>query len=431
MQIRLPYGRTGLTVELPEAHVAAILNTHPRPPLPDQVGAVAEALQHPIGTEPLGDLARRASSACIVVCDVTRPVPNRTILPPLLDCLESHGLARQDITLLIATGTHRPNEGPELEEMIGAEVARCYRVVNHNARADEEQQYVGDTRRGVAAYVDRVYVQSDLKIITGLVEPHFMAGYSGGRKVVCPGITSLKTVHTFHSPALLEDPRADNGILEGNPCHEMALDVARLAGVDFSVNVVIDENRLITGVFAGELEAAHAASVEFADTIFKVGCPEPVDIVVTTNAGYPLDTTFYQAVKGLVGALPILKDGGTIVCASSLSEGIGSPEFTQLMFEMTDVASFMEKILTPGFFVKDQWEVEMLCRVLRKAEVYFYSDGIPREDLARCMVTPVDSVEEGVARALAKHGPHARIAVIPPGPYLIPYLKTPSLLSSL
>jgi nickel-dependent lactate racemase len=173
MQIRLPYGRTGLTVELPEAHVAAVLNIHPQPPLPDQVGAVAEALQHPIGTEPLADLARRASNACIVVCDVTRPVPNRTILPPLLECLESQGLAPQDITLLIATGTHRPNEGPELEEMIGAEVARRYRVINHNARADEEQQYVGDTRRGVPAYVDRIYVQSDLKIITGLVEPPF------------------------------------------------------------------------------------------------------------------------------------------------------------------------------------------------------------------------------------------------------------------
>lgn len=422
MQIRLPYGRTGLIAELPDANIAAILNINPQPPLPDQIGAVAEALRQPIGSPSLADLARRASKACVVVCDVTRPVPNQTILPPLLECLESNGLAHQDITLLIATGTHRPNEGPELEEMVGAEIARRYRVVNHNARADGEQQYVGDTRQGVAAYVDRVYMQADLKIITGLVEPHFMAGYSGGRKVVCPGITSLKTVHTFHSPALLEDPRADNGILEGNPCHEMALDVARLAGVDFSVNVVIDENRLITGVFAGELEAAHAASVEFANTIFRVGCPEAVDIVVTTNAGYPLDTTFYQAVKGLVGALPILKDGGAIVCASSLSEGIGSPEFTQLMFEMTDVDSFMRKILTPGFFVKDQWEVEMLCRVLRKAQVYFFSEGLPAEDLARCMVTPVGSVEEGIAQALAKHGADARIAVIPPGPYLIPYL---------
>jgi nickel-dependent lactate racemase len=307
--------------------------------------------------------------------------------------------------------------------MIGADVARHYRVVNHNARADDEQQYVGDTRQGVAACVDQLYVQADLKIVTGLVEPHFMAGYSGGRKVVCPGITSLKTIHTFHSPALLEDPRADNGVIEGNPCHEMSLEVARLAGVDFSVNVVIDENRLITGIFAGDLEAAHAASVEFANTIFKVGCPEVVDIVVTTNAGYPLDTTFYQAVKGMVGALPILQDGGTILCVSSLSEGIGSPEFTKLMFEMTDVDSFMKMILTPGFFVKDQWETEMLCRVLRKAEVYLFGEGLPAEDLARCMVTPITSVEEGLAKALAKHGPDARIAVIPPGPYLIPYVS--------
>lgn len=423
MKVSLDYGRTGLTVDLPDRNVSAVLRIHPPPPLPDPEGAVAEALRAPRGCPPLSELARSARNACVVICDVTRPVPNRTILPPLLACLERSGLARDDITLLVATGSHRPNVGEELAEMIGADLANAYRVVNHHAAAEEEHAFVGTTRQGVDAYVDKTYLAADLKVLTGLIEPHFMAGYSGGRKVVCPGLTALKTIHSFHSPALLEDERADNGILDGNPCHEMALEVARLAGVDFSVNVLIDEDRRITGVFAGELEAAHRAGVDFANRIFRVGTAEPVDIVVTTNAGYPLDVNFYQAVKGLVGALPILKPGGTVIIAAALSEGIGGPEFQELLFEMTDVESFMQKILQPGFFVKDQWEVEMFCRVLRKAEVFFFTEGVSPEVLQKCLVTPIPSVEEGMARALAKHGPDARIAVIPSGPYVIPYVE--------
>jgi len=423
MKVELEYGRQGLVVDLPDANVRQVLELKPMTPLEAPREAVAESLRHPIGGRPLAELARPARKACVVVCDITRPVPNKIILPPLLECLESSGLAKEDITLLIATGSHRPNWGAELEEMIGADLARTYRVVNHEARNEAEQGYVGRTSRGVEVYVNKTYLEADLKIITGLIEPHFMAGWSGGRKIVCPGITALKTVYYFHSPALLEDERATNGILEGNPCHEMALEVAHLAGVDFSLNVVIDQQRRIAGVFAGDLEEAHLAGVAFAEQFCRVPVPEPVDIVVTTSAGYPLDATFYQAVKGLVGALPILKPGGTVIEAAELSEGIGGPEFTQMLMETNHIEEFLQKILQPGFFLKDQWEVEMLARVLRRGEVLIYEEGVPPEEMAQCLVTPVPSVEEGVQQALAKHGPHATIAVIPAGPYLIPYVE--------
>lgn len=422
MRVRLEYGRSGLEVELPDENVKGVLRARHAPPLENPRRALEQALQGPIGCPPLADLARGKRSACIVVCDITRPVPNAVILPPLLRTLEESGMAREDITILIATGMHRPNEGEELVEILGPEIPRLYRVVNHHCDRDEEQVYVGRTSRGVDVYVDRTYVEADLKVITGLIEPHFMAGYSGGRKVVCPGITSLKTVQYFHSPALLEDPRATNGVLEGNPLHEMSLEVCRLAGVDFSLNVVIDEERRITGVFAGELEAAHEAGVRFVDGQVRVAAPEPADVVITTNGGYPLDATFYQAVKGMVGALPVVKEGGVVLIASELSEGIGSPEFRRLLYEMKDWQSFVEMILQPGFFVKDQWEVEMLCKVLRKAEVWLYSHCLPPQEARRIHVTPVPSVEEGVAQALQRFGPRASLLVIPAGPYIIPYV---------
>lgn len=420
MRIELEYGRHGLSVELPEERVRAVLRLNPAAPLPDQAGAVARSLVEPIGCSPLAELARGRRDACIVICDVTRPVPNRTILPAIIADLERAGIPSERIVILIATGNHRPNEGDELIEMIGPEIAARYRVVNHHSDRDEEQAFLGLSRSGVEIHVDRTYVEADLKIITGLIEPHFMAGYSGGRKIICPGLISLRTVNYFHSPALLEDERATNGVLEGNPLHEFALEVARRAGVDFSVNVVIDEHRRICGVFSGELEAAHEAGVAFCNQVCAVPFDEPAEIVVTSSAGYPLDATFYQAVKGMVGALPALRPGGTVIIAAELSEGIGGPEFTRMLFEAEDPDSFMAQITQPGFFIKDQWEVEMLCRVLRRGDVMVVADGVPAEDLNRCLVTAMPSVEAAVAAALQRHGPEAGIIAIPSGPYCIP-----------
>lgn len=420
MVVDLEYGRRGLRVELPDANLREVLRLGEARPLADQIGAVADACRAPLGCPPLRELARGKRDACIVICDITRPVPNAKILPPVLAELAAAGLRDEQITVLIATGNHRPNEGDELVEMVGAELAGRLRFVNHRSHVDAEQAYLGKSRAGVDLYVDRTYVEADLKIITGLIEPHFMAGYSGGRKIVCPGLTSLKTVHYFHSPALLEDERATNGVLEGNPLHEFALEVAHRAEVDFSVNVVINAERDICGVFAGGLETAHLAGVAFSDTICRVPMGAPAPVVVTSSAGYPLDTTLYQAVKGMVGALPALAEGGTVIIAAELSEGIGSDEFRDLLFEATDHRSFMDRIAQPGFFVKDQWEVEMLCRVLRRGEVMVVADGVPADELSRCLVEPQPTVEAAVATALERHGREAGVVAIPSGPYCIP-----------
>src|SRR5436190_5030866 len=330
MRIHLDYGRTGLEVDLPEDRVVGPLAIRPAAPLPDPEGAIARALREPIGTPPLAEVARGRKNACILVCDITRPVPNRLLLPPMLRTLEEQGIARQDILILIATGLHRPNEGAELEEMVGPELAANYRIENHHGKVLEEHDYLGETPNGVPVYLDSRYLRADLKITTGLIEPHLMAGYSGGRKVICPGIAALETVKVWHGPRFLEHPRADCGCVEGNPVHEENTRIALMAGCDFIVNVTLDSERQVTSVVAGEMEAAFLEGVRFVERIVTVPVEKAVDVVVTSSAGYPLDTTWYQAIKGLLGALPIVKQGGTIILAASLSEGVGSPEFQRL-----------------------------------------------------------------------------------------------------
>jgi nickel-dependent lactate racemase len=422
MRITLDYGRTGLEVELPDERVVGPLAIRPAPPLPDPAAAVAEALAQPIGTRPLADLARGRRNACILVCDVTRPVPNRLILPPLLATLEQQGIRREDILILVATGLHRPNEGAELEEMLGPDVVANYRVENHHGKNLDEHDYLGTTPNGVPVYLDRRYVRADLKITTGLIEPHLMAGYSGGRKVICPGIAALETVKVWHGPRFLEHPLADCGCLDGNPVHEENTRLALMAGCDFIVNVCLDGQRRLTWVGAGDMIKAWKAGVSFVERVVKVPVPEPLDVVVTSCAGYPLDTTWYQAVKGLTGALPIVKRGGTIILAASLSEGLGSPEFQHLITDNPDLKLFKERILGKDYFVMDQWQLEELAKVVERCRVKVVSDGLPAETLRRCYVEPVASVEQAVADCITTYGPDTRIGVIPKGPYVLPYV---------
>jgi nickel-dependent lactate racemase len=422
MRITLDYGRTGLDVDLPDDRLIGPLHIRDAAPLPDPAAAVAEALRRPIGTPPLAEVARGRRNACVLVCDVTRPVPNRLILPPLLRTLEEQGIARKDILILVATGLHRPNEGAELEEMLGPDVVASYRVENHHGKVCEEHDFLGTTPNGVPVWLDRRYVRADLKITTGLIEPHLMAGYSGGRKVICPGIAGLDTVKVWHGPRFLEHPKADCGIVEGNPVHEENTRIALMAGCDFIVNVCLDGRRRVTWVGAGDMIRAWEEGVRFVEGVVKVPVPGLVDVVVTSCAGYPLDATWYQAVKGLTGALPIVKRGGTIVLAASLNEGLGSPEFQQIMADNPDLKVFKQRILGKDYFVMDQWQVEELAKVVERCRVKVVSDGLPAETLRRCYVEPAASVEEAVAEALAEHGPEARVAVIPKGPYVLPYV---------
>ncbi|HLJ97051.1 MAG TPA: nickel-dependent lactate racemase [Gemmataceae bacterium] len=422
MRITLDYGKTGLEVELPEDRLIGPLAIRPAPPLPDAAAATAAALRQPIGSPPLAAVARGRRDACILVCDITRPVPNRLLLPPILRTLEEQGIARQDILLLIATGLHRPNEGAELLEMLGPEIVANYRIENHHGKVLEEHDYLGETPNGVPIYLDRRYLRADLKITTGLIEPHLMAGYSGGRKVICPGIAALETVKVWHGPRFLEHPRADCGILKGNPVHEENTRIAQLAGCDFIVNVCLDGQRRVTWVGAGDMIQAWEEGVRFIERVVKVPIPEPVDIVVTSAAGYPLDATWYQAIKGLTGALPIVKQGGTIILAAHLSEGIGSPEFQRLIEDNPDLRVFKQRILGKDYFVMDQWQLEEQAKVMERCRVKVVSDGLPPETLRHCHAQPAVTVEQAVADCLTEYGPKARVAVIPKGPYVLPYV---------
>lgn len=422
MRIRLDYGRTGLDVDLPQNRVVGPLAIRDATSLPNPESAIAEVLARPTGTPALAELARGRKSACILICDITRPVPNRLILPPILQTLERAGIDREEILILIATGLHRPNQGSELEEIVGPDIVENFRIENHFGKRLADHEFLGVTPNGVPAYIDRRYVKADLKITTGLIEPHLMAGYSGGRKVICPGIAALETVKIWHGPKFLEHPKADCGYLEGNPVHEENTRIAKMAGCDFIVNVCIDGQRRITWVGAGDMEQAWMEGVRFVEGVVRVPVQAPLDIVVTSCAGYPLDTTWYQAIKGLTGALPIVKRGGTIIMAASLSDGIGSPEFHRLLAENQDLALFKERILGKDYFVMDQWQLEELAKVVAKCRVKVVSDGLPPETLKRCHVHPATSVEQAVAESLAEYGPEAKLAVIPKGPYVLPYV---------
>jgi nickel-dependent lactate racemase len=422
MRVTLDYGRTGLDVELPDDRVVGPLAIKPAEPLLDPATGIEESLAGPIGTAPLCDLAAGRKNACILVSDITRPVPNELILKPLLRTLEWAGIRRDHITLLIATGLHRPNLGAELVEMLGAEIVERYKIENHHGTVRDEHVFLGETPKGVPVWLDRRYVEADLKVATGLIEPHLMAGYSGGRKLICPGIAHLDTVKVWHGPAFLEHPMADCGILDGNPVHEENTRIARMAGCDFIVNVAMDSQRRVTKVVAGDMEQAFLDGVRFVEGIVKAEVAAPVEIVVTSSAGYPLDTTFYQAVKGLTGALPIVKQGGTIILAASMSEGVGSAEFRRIFAENQSLESFHRRILGKDYFVMDQWQLEELAKVCRRARVKVFSDGLDHETLRRCYVEPVGSVELALEESLADYGPTARVAVIPKGPYVLPYV---------
>jgi nickel-dependent lactate racemase len=447
MRIKLDYGRTGLEVDLPDDRVVGPLAIRPAPPLAEPEQAIAEALAHPIGTPPLAEIARGRRNACILVCDITRPVPNRLILPPLLRTLEEQGIARENILILIATGLHRPNEGAELEELVGPEITARYRIENHHGKVTEEHDFLGMTPKGVPVWLDSRYVRADLKITTGLIEPHLMAGYSGGRKVICPGIAGLETVKVWHGPRFLLHPRADCGIVEGNPVHEENTRIALMAGCDFIVNVCLDGQRRITWVGAGHMIQAWEEGVRFVEKVVKVPVTAPLDMVVTSCAGYPLDTTWYQAIKGLTGALPIVKPGGTIILAASLSEGLGSPEFQQRIAEhpnldrLTTAHQAVDPLKCYGpvafrradednhgpeavdpFCKMDEWQLLMQAKVMARCRVKVVSHGIPGETLRRCYVEPAATVEQAVADCLAEYGPSARVAVIPKGPYVLPYV---------
>lgn len=424
MRVKLDYGKEGLWAELPDENVIGVLSIKIADPHPMPGLAVEHALKNPIGTRPLAELASGRRDACIVVCDVTRPVPNPIILPEVIRAIEEGGVPRDKITILVATGTHRPNEGEELIKMLGEEAATTCKVVNSVCTNADDFRYLGTTDLGVPMKLHKTYLDADLKVTVGLIEPHYMAGYAGGRKMIMPGIAALDTVQAWHSPKFLEHPNATMGVTTGNPVHEESLRITKMAPPDFIVDVALDVQKRLCAVFAGELEQAWEAGVRYvAPTVYDYVEAE-VDIVVTTCGGYPLDMTFYQTVKGMVGALPIVKKGGTVIVASRMQEGVGLEHFKEALLSTTDIETYPEVIQQPGWkFVGDQWQVEELSKAVRHAEIMVVTDGIEPQLLGRLFVTPMPSVEAAVEAALQKHGRSASIAVIPKGPYVIPQVS--------
>jgi nickel-dependent lactate racemase len=422
-RIEIAFGRSHLAVDLPPEAEPRIIRKPDLPKLVDPRGAIATALASPIGSPPLSQLAAGRRSACILICDITRPVPNRLFLRPMIEQMMAACIPPDGITVLVATGLHRPNEGAELAELVGDPwVLDTVRVVNHFARNDEDHVDLGVTpTRGVPIRINRLFAAAELRIATGLVEPHFMAGWSGGRKVVAPGVAHHTTIRTFHSARFMEDPLAVQCNLVGNPLHEEQLQIVRRLGDVYALNTVIDEARDLVFVSFGEIVESHLAAVAFIDRATRVTVGRRFGTVVTSSAGYPLDKTYYQTVKGMVTPLDILAPGGTLIIASECSEGFGSAEFKEAQRRLVELGPdrFLATLTAKSLAEIDEWQTEMQLKPMRKGRIQLYTTGLDAELRALTGVETIASVAEAIRASIARTGDRG-VAVIPEGPYVVP-----------
>ncbi len=421
------YGRGTMTFDLPDKAEVTVIRKPVAAKIADPAAAVSAALDtDPIGTAALGEVAQGRSSACIVVCDITRPVPNGLFLRPIVDRLLTGGIPLDRITILVATGLHRIGDEAELAELIGDPwIVDHIRIEWHDARDPEQLVDLGRTAtRSTPVTINKTLVEADLRIVTGLVEPHFMAGWSGGRKVVAPGVAGHETIRTFHSARFMEDPYAIQCNLEHNPLHEEQLQIVAALGEVLAVNTVIDEDRDLVAITFGEVVASHLAAVEIVEDLARVELPRTFSTVVTSAAGHPLDKTYYQTVKGMVTPLGILAEGGTLIIASECGEGIGSPEFRESQRRLVSAGpdGFLASIIDKPLADVDEWQTEMQLKPMRAGTVQLYSTGLSDADHADTGVERIDSITEAIAAAIARHGDPA-IAVIPEGPYVVPVAK--------
>ena len=421
MKITLAYGRTGLEIEAPEGRTDVVEPVEARG-LPDEHAAVLAALRAPLGTAPLRGLAGLDDDVVIVVNDGTRPMPSDRVLPPLLAELHTAGVPRERVTILVATGTHRANTPAELDEMLGPAIARGYRVVNHDARDDSALVYRGVTSRGHPIYLNRLYLEASVTIVTGFVEPHFFAGYSGGPKLVMPGLAGLETVLHNHGPRMIAHPNAAFGVLEGNPIHEEQREIALSAPPTFSLNVALNSRRQLTGVWAGELMAVHAAAVAFVRATAMRPVARAYDVVVTTNSGYPLDQNLYQSVKGMSAAARALRDGGDIVLVAECADGLPAHGvYADLLAAAASPAAVLARVEAAPTPIADGWQAQIQAGIQRRAaNVYLYS-SLPDEVARRALLTPCHDVAAQMRASLAARGPDARLLVLPQGPQTVVY----------
>lgn len=419
--VYIPYGKRTLRFTPPDGVKIDLLHSKARRGLADAAGTLDRALGKPLSTPALACLATGARKVAVVVSDVTRPVPNRLLLGGILPVLEAAGIPREGITIIIGTGTHRPAPPGEIRTILGARAARRYRVVNHNCRSGNKRVgFITNPLTGedIALLIDRLYVEADLKIVTGLVEPHIFCGYSGGRKAILPGIAALTTIRKWHGPELIAHPESVPGVVAGNIPHALSVEASRLAGADFAVNVTLNGNREITGVFAGDIERVFEAAAARVEEYAMTRPARPAKVVVTSGAGWPLDATFYQAIKGLVAVLPVLAPGGLVVLAARADEGIGDEGFTDLVMNTKDVVAWSKTLSWRKRFHLGQWQLQRMGWVRERGGAVFLVSDLSDARARAAFTEPFATLQEAVDRAVEQTGT-SRMVVVPEGPYVV------------
>jgi lactate racemase len=419
MRVRLQYGVEGLEVDVPSSNVTVV---EPRyvPGLSDEAAAFRDAVARPLDARPLSDVVGSRDRVAVVIPDLTRPLPTSRLLPWLFEEL-SH-VSPERIVILNGTGSHRANTADELRTMVGPGVFARFRATNHDAHDPSTLALAGTGADGHPVYLNREYLEADRRIVLGFVEPHFMAGFSGGYKGVFPAVADIASIMRYHDAKTIGHPRSTWGVLEGNPTQAIIRRNGALRPVDFCINVTLNRDRQITRFFCGDVLAAHEAGCAFSRETAMVACPRPFPVVVTTNSGYPLDQNLYQTVKGMSAAAQVVAEGGYIAAVARCNDGFPAHgNFRKLLVEHDSPRALLDTIEAPGFSMYDQWEAQLLALVRLKARVGLYSE-IPPDEVMRAHLEPVDDVAAAVARELDRRGRDAPVAVLPEGPMTIPYL---------
>lgn len=423
--VRLAYGTAGLDIEVDPAVTTVVEPAH-EPAVADPAAALRAALRRPVAGPPLRERVRPGQSVAISACDGTRPQPRHLMIPAILEELD--GITRlDDVVILVATGTHRGNDERELREMFGDAVAGSVRIVNHDARAADELAFAGVHGNDVPVWLNHAWLEADVRITTGFVEPHFFAGFSGGPKLVAPGLAGLQTVLVLHDAARIGDPRATWGITAGNPVHDDVRAIAAATGVTFGLDVVLNRDKQIVAAFGGDLFAMHAAACAAAKRAAMRPVPAPFDVVVTTNSGYPLDQNLYQAVKGMSAARQIVRPGGTIVCAAECRDGFPDHgSYRQVLASQPSPRALLDAIAARSQTVPDQWQVQIQAQIQAANRVVMYTSYLSDSELAAAHLEQTRDIAATITDALAAAGPGARLCVLPEGPQTIPYIDTTS-----
>jgi nickel-dependent lactate racemase len=423
MEIQLAYGKSGLRIELPDEWDVTIVEPELVPGLADPQASLRKALRAPIEAAPLHEQVKSTDRVGIVFGDITRPVPNELLLPIILQ--ELAHVPRERVTLFNALGTHRPNTEAELRSMLGDDLVDEYHIVQSNALDSSTQVCLGVTTHDHAIWLNRDLVECDVKILTGFIEPHFFAGFSGGGKAVMPGMAGLRTVLGNHSAGMLGNPQATWGTTRGNPVWEEIHEVAAKLGRTFLVNIALNKDKQVTGVFSGDLDAAHAVGCTFVKEAAMVPVPHPFDIVIATNSGYPLDLNLYQSVKGMSAAAQVVRQGGVIIVAADCWDGIPDHGlYGHLLRECGSPQALLDTICAPGFLMQDQWQAQIQAQIQLKADVYVRSDNLTDRQIESALLLPCQRIEDTVETLVKTRGQQVRICVLPEGPQTIPFVQS-------